>query len=499
MPTTKKQINIYSTIPASVIEASKAQLCLILTNVNIANKNIVEFVVNENGSFYFKKIDGYTKLQSTGVNIEKQEDAIKIFASYMQKSNEAIKLLAQAKSYAKGLEIPFFPTSYLKPISCEKKPLQTGSNNPPYYWSCNYRLEVTAYQDMDTSELIKCNIANASLQIDLSVRGYIIGMQYNLIPFKPKGKVPLYPILTKEGEEPQVNYLVNNKLGYITPFYLSLNGFVAACKESVLPASEKIIEKNEMYFIDEGTGKYLGSFTSEKNTSFSICSINRADFNDLNKNNFNTVDISSDIKISVEDNSKKLNIEIEKIVRDILTISEKKIITTIEGKEAIEQAMFFVFDNKKNTITSVLLPTDNNRHNIAYHLGLQGTTLKGGENNTPYYLDKQHIIIAEMHSHPDSPLKAGQPSGTSFIFADSPNSEKIPVEGMSEGDKIFAFETNIPVYALVTFSDSKVFNNVYYTTREGKEEFTNKEIASNLNNIKLNPLKFLQHVVKKNY
>ncbi len=71
--------------------------------------------------------------------------------------------------------------------------------------------------------------------MNLSVRGYIIGMQYNLIPFKPKGKVPLYPILTKEGEEPQVNYLVNSKLGNITPFYLSLNGFVPACKESVMP------------------------------------------------------------------------------------------------------------------------------------------------------------------------------------------------------------------------------------------------------------------------
>ncbi len=41
----------------------------------------------------------------------------------------------------------------------------------------------------------------------LSVRGYIIGMQYYLIPFKPKGKVPMYPILTKEGEVPQVNYI----------------------------------------------------------------------------------------------------------------------------------------------------------------------------------------------------------------------------------------------------------------------------------------------------
>ncbi len=83
----------------------------------------------------------------------------------------------------------------------------------------------------------------------MNVRGYIIGMQYNLIPFKPKGKVPLYNILTKENEIPQLVYLLNCKLGNITPFYLSLNGFVAACKESVLPVSDgkkNVIQKQNI-------------------------------------------------------------------------------------------------------------------------------------------------------------------------------------------------------------------------------------------------------------
>jgi len=114
------------------------------------------------------------------------------------------------------------------------------------------------------NDLIKCNIANASLQIDLSVRGYIIGMQYNLIPFKPKGKVPLYPILTKEGEVPQVNYLVNSELGNITPFYLSTGEmpYVPASKESVLPVvdkKEEEITENSYWEYKDGKYKLLGT------------------------------------------------------------------------------------------------------------------------------------------------------------------------------------------------------------------------------------------------
>ncbi len=98
----------------------------------------------------------------------------------------------------------------------------------------------------------------------LSVRGYIIGMQYNLIPFKTKGKVPLYPILTKEGEVPQVNYLVNSELGNITPFYLSTGEmpYVPASKESVLPVvdkKEEEITENSYWEYKDGKYKLLGT------------------------------------------------------------------------------------------------------------------------------------------------------------------------------------------------------------------------------------------------
>jgi len=247
MAANEKHIRIYETMSPSLIQEYKAQLCLILTNEHITNTERIDFRVNENGSFEFKTATGYTTLQDTGSLAKDKNVVSEALTAFFQNTNEIIKRLSTVKNYDKSFEIPFFPVSNLKLNTIN---LVNNENNNPHYWSCNYQIEVPAYEIVETKDNevvsrkpIKCNVANASLQVDVSIRGNIIGMQYNLLPFKPKWTVPLYPILTNEGEMPQINYLLNSQTANITPFYLSAGdvAYVPASKESVLTKKENEI------------------------------------------------------------------------------------------------------------------------------------------------------------------------------------------------------------------------------------------------------------------
>ncbi len=243
MQTDEKQINIYECIPASLIEAHKGIICKIISFENLAGNNNINFEIMPSGGFTFRKESGYTTHQSIGKDLITKKEVDEAIRKLLKSFNETIYKL---KDYDKRVPSQFFPLNYLKNISIE---LIDKKDKSPVYWSCLYKFEVPAYEisvkndkKEERHETIKCIINNADLQIDVNKKGMIIGMQYNLLPFEKRRKLPMYNILTPDNKLPQVNYLINSQTCSIAPFFISAGetAYLPACKESILP---KDIEK----------------------------------------------------------------------------------------------------------------------------------------------------------------------------------------------------------------------------------------------------------------
>ena len=95
--------------------------------------------------------------------------------------------------------------------------------------------------------------------------------------------------------------------------YIDLDGLEEAKNEESKPIGE-------VDFINKNTGKFLGTFSSEANTGYSVRAIDPTDFEYLKNNNFNKYSAIWGEDLSVEASSKLIKLDTVSIQRDLSSI-----------------------------------------------------------------------------------------------------------------------------------------------------------------------------------
>lgn len=227
------------------------------------------------------------------------------------------------------------------------------------------------------------------------------------------------------------NYAGNKPINKI-----DIDGMQEGKTETEPIASE---EPKTVHFIDSYTGKYLGSKGNENESDYEIRSIMGSDFLELKENDFDPIKITEGLSITVENSSKLISVDQEKIIADLQTISQDK---KLNG-EVVEQNMYIIFDKTENKITSYILPYDKNTNTAS-----QNPRDDYGTHNTVVD-DRTKVILGQVHTHPDLHKEKDNKimSGTSFKFG----KQDVNAPGVSDPDVIIAKDYKIPFYALATY------------------------------------------------
>ena len=186
---------------------------------------------------------------------------------------------------------------------------------------------------------------------------------------------------------------LQHKYPHYTPFqyagnkpitFIDLDGL-----EEALPENR---QNGEIAFINENSGKYLGSHISDTIQGFSVRKINAADYRDLNENNFKPIDFGFG-PISINNNSQLVTINEDKILSDIQEITKTKTRMIDKNVQAIERELFFIFDTGLNSITSEILDDSRNTNMAAISEVTPYSTYSTMVNQP------SKIIVGEIHTH----------------------------------------------------------------------------------------------------
>ena len=258
------------------------------------------------------------------------------------------------------------------------------------------------------------------------------------------------------------NYAGNKPIGKV-----DIDGMQEDGAETAPVKSE---EAKTIHFIDSYSGKFLGSKGDENANNYEVRSITKGEFSELKENEFNPIEITETISITVEDNSTLISIDQDKIIADLQTISQDKKI----NEKIVEQNMYIIFDKTENKITSYVLPYDKNTNLVS-----QNPSDDYGTHRTVQG-DRTKVILGQVHSHPDLHKQKDNTimSGASFNFG----KQDVNAPGVSRLDKKIAVEYKIPIYALATYKGKGGNDSIYKVDSSGISYNNNGELT-NLTNV----------------
>ena len=256
-------------------------------------------------------------------------------------------------------------------------------------------------------------------------------------------------------EYPNVNpycYCENNPVNLVDPTGMS-------------PEDSK---PGEIAFIDSFSGKYLGSHTNDKIEGFSVRSIASGDFNNLQNNDF-----ADSRFFSIDKSSKEVTVNYDQIAGAIGSIIEKTD-KMIDGNfQEIEKALFIVFDKEQSSIYAIEQDYSNNTGGTAEH---SSTNIVGMNSHSIISNNKNLVIIAEMHTHPEGSITEFS-ENTKLI-----GSYQYRDAGVSPDDTTGAQKFLAPVYAIAKFPTHGTKENVYRVNPDGTGA-DSKERITNINSI----------------
>ncbi len=258
------------------------------------------------------------------------------------------------------------------------------------------------------------------------------------------------------------------------------------------PAEQnEILDLGRVHFINKETGKYLGShdFGGEGE---SIRSISHSDYVNLTGSEFNTIPAVPkwDIpEISVLGNSSEVDIDLDKISKDLAAMSEE---SYDDHGRIIENSMYLIYDSEQNTITSEVRNEGNTFESTADNLRYELTDkrdiygLKGHPATT--------LIIAQIHTHPDANYVSAKHRSVHF-GAKTYSRGNAP--GVSEKD--FELSKLFPVYALALFQDNSLHGqnpgavSVYSILGNAKSESDYTTLEQSYLDLMKNPTPMIVH------
>ncbi len=265
--------------------------------------------------------------------------------------------------------------------------------------------------------------------------------------------------------------------------YIDLDGLEEAKNEESKPIGE-------VDFINKNTGKFLGTFSSEANTGYSVRAIDPTDFEFLKNNNFNEYSAPWGEVLSVEASSKLIKLDTVAIQRDLSSIITKTFKTINSLYQSIEKAAFIDLDIENSVISSRLQSWEENTYKSAEHEKLDvfgfNTRIKGFPTLT---------VLAEIHSHESIPI--GSLSENSFIFDKNALSDEYNDKGLSEKDEIFSKGNYVTVYAIDNFSSNEDLGSIYGMYHlESRENAVNS--IMNIQEAIQKPEIFIKDVIRRN-
>ena len=265
--------------------------------------------------------------------------------------------------------------------------------------------------------------------------------------------------------------------------YIDLDGLEEAKNEESKPIGE-------VDFINKYTGKFLGTFSSEANTGYSVRAIDPIDFEYLKNNNFNEYSAPWGEVLSVEASSKLIKLDTVSIQRDLSSIITKTFKTIDSVYQSIEKAAFINLDMENSVISSRLQPQEKNTYKFADHEEVERFGIYTRKKNS-----QTLIVIAEIHSHENIPI--GLRSENKFRFGDNKEGDEYNDKGFSPDDLNFSKAKGISLYAIDKFSNNEDFGSIFGMSKNESREITRKAIM-NLQEIIQNPEIFIKDVIRRN-